>query len=153
VRKVAGFPEVWKFGTLERATRGTPILLVADATAAAGLRRYSTLRAQSTSAGYQVTAGRTLIITRVIYRATASGLVWQFSYGDDDVGRASAVAPTNEVGIDSMILTVGSVLIANSAGTPYTTDYYITVPAGKYLAIAHQQASDALHVLALGVEV
>ena len=64
--------ELWKFGTQERAARNTPLMLFATALENAAAVRYSTPRLQGAAAGYSVTTGRVLIITRVLFRADAA---------------------------------------------------------------------------------
>ena len=147
------FPELWKFGSHERATRGTPLHLTADCTASAGARRWSTMRRIAVTSGYAVTAGQVLLITRVLYNAATAGLTWEFSYGDTDVGRNGAAEPTNEIKLDAMIATTRNVLVALAANTLYDVPYYLEIPAGKYLTILHTNGSVQLWVAVFGHEV
>ncbi|MDP3937090.1 MAG: hypothetical protein Q8R92_03035 [Deltaproteobacteria bacterium] len=147
------FPEVWKFGLHERATRQTPLALRGGVTAAAGVVRYTTLRKINAAAGYQVTAGKTLVITRILYTASAVIAPWTAGYGDDDVAFSSAVAPANAVGSDGSLTPAGNLLLAATANVIYDVDYYLEVPAGKYPMIFLEQASDTVRVYFLGHEV
>ena len=146
--------ETWKFGTQERVARGTPIALKASVTAVAGARRYTTMRAFRASAGYQVTAGKTLIITRLIYAADTASVWWHFEDGTDDIGQNSATAPASAVNNDGSITLDGdNSLNATTAVTTYERDYYMEVPAGRYLAVTHTNGNVLLRVHAFGVEI
>jgi hypothetical protein len=61
------------------------------------------LRLAHTTAGYQVTAGKTLYMVRMIVTGTGVAGWWKLGYADNDVGYNTATARTNGVmalGID-----------------------------------------------------
>lgn len=100
-----------------------------------------TMRKGNATAGYQVTAGKTLTIEAVQYQVTAtsgnSGC--QLAYGDNDVGFPSNTVPTNIVylaGVTNLYFTF------NASIGPNNTNYgnqegivQFDVPAGKYPAV------------------
>lgn len=75
-------------------------------------------------AAYQVTAGKTCWITRVLCGGTANGTLAQILYGDTAV-QNSAAAPTNPVVLSDQIVTV-------TANTMYDLPLWIPIPASKY---------------------
>jgi len=142
----------WKLGTYESASRGSPIMLGGTVAAAAGARRYTTLRQFRTTAGYQVPTGKTFIACRLRYWGDSSSLRWRFSDGTDDVGMSSAVAPAGEVLIDALHAQPWNALPIVTGSTVYSYDIYFEVPAGRYLAVSNTNGSETLIVEVLGVE-
>ncbi len=124
--------EVWKFGSQERATRGTPLMLWAHCLGNGAAVRYSTPRQQGAAAGYGVTAAKTLLITRVLYRATVAATAFGLGYSDSDRGMSNAADGANPINLDSASADGLGPLIALAANTLYDLPVYYEVPAAKF---------------------
>tara|TARA_Y100000310_G_scaffold317685_1_gene370847 strand:+ start:24975 stop:25307 length:333 start_codon:yes stop_codon:yes gene_type:complete len=95
---------------------------------------------------YQVPAGRTFTIAKIIYRGENAGADFMIGYGDDAVANGVA-APTNPVG-----LTADGVFAAPTAHTTYSVDVYLVVPAEKYPYVK-VSGTTWCNIIALGYEV
>lgn len=73
---------------------------------------------------YQVPAGKTFYITKILYSAHVAGGGVLLGYGDDGVASGVA-APTNPVRLTALIM-------ARLADEEYNSDLFIPVPAEKY---------------------
>lgn len=144
--------EVWKFGTHERTARLSPIALFAEVTNAA-TTLISTFYKQGTAAGYAVTAGTTLIITRIVGYSTVTLGVMNFRYSDNDIGRDAAGPGTNPVYLDSDGDGTAGTLSMLTAAQMYDFNVYFEIPAGKYFSVESLLANSALRLSAYGHEV
>src|SRR3990167_1002145 len=95
-----GGSELWKFGTHERVTRGTPLMLWSYVSETGANSRFTTLRRSGTQVGYTVTAGMTLILTRVMFRGNNSGHPMSLGYSDADLGLNADADGANPVHLD-----------------------------------------------------
>lgn len=102
------------------------------------INKFTTLRRDFATAGYQVTAGKTLyILAARLAILTASGSQAHgmiLGYGDTDVGLGAAAGPTN-----ALMPVTG--LYSFTGKTPSDTDGYETpmcmkIPASKYVYMA-----------------
>ena len=126
------FPELWKFGTHERATRGTPLRLWTRVLQNAAANRFSTFRLQGAAAGYTVTAGTTLVITRLLWSADAAAWVWDLGSSDADLGLSAAADGANPVFLDSEAAAIGNVFRTLAANTVFSADVYYEITAAKF---------------------
>ena len=93
---------------------------------------------------YQVTAGYTLYITKIVWgSSTAGSQIKQFGYGDDGIAEGAA-APTNAVVLIPFFLQGSTTALAELEGI-------WTIPSGKY---PYFQANTALSgFIIFGVEI
>lgn len=145
--------EVWKFGTQERVQRGTPLALYARVDGNAAADRRTTFRRHRTTAGYQVTAGRTLIITRALYFATAANPSMDLVDGTDDLGLNSAGTHAGEVLNDAPGGGGGGPLRSEVAQRLYDVPYYVEVPAGRFFSLRLIATAAIVVITVFGVEV
>lgn len=112
----------------------------------------SNMQKQFATAGYQVTAGKTLIITKLRIGGTVTGInSIRIKYGDDDVGRNSASDLTNPVNLDEGSGSVYTLIAA--ASVVYEYDVHFQFPAGKYPAIRANTNSSTTVVAMEGYEI
>jgi len=144
--------ELWKFGTTERAARRTPILLFAPVENGAAQTLISTFRRSGLTVGYEVTAAKTLIITRIIgFNRTALNYM-NFRYTDNDLGQDAVGPGTNPVYLDATgDGAIGTLLIA-VVNTFYDFSVYFEIPTGKFFSVENTTASSGLRLLAFGHE-
>lgn len=147
------FPELWKFGTHERAERRSPIVLWSTVNRDAAAARYSTFRKYGAAAGYPVTAAKTLIITRLVHVANGAGLAFTSGYSDADLGQTSAADGANPVTLDAVTTTDANVWWATAANTAYSYEVYYEIPATKYPRIAVALGAGISWVTVFGHEV
>lgn len=145
--------EVWKFGTHERAARGTPLMLFATALGDAAAVRFSTPRLQGAAAGYGVTAAKTLVITRALFRADAAAIAFSMGYSDADLGMSAVADGANPVDLDSPAANGLGALVALVANTMYDVAVYYEVPAGKFPRLVVPVGVANLYVQLFGHEV
>jgi hypothetical protein len=153
VRAVAQYAEEWRFGTHRRAVRGAPRMLWVQLAQNAGALRYSTPRLQGAAAGYQVTAGRTLIVTRLVARYDNSGHVVSMGYSDSDRGMSNAADGANPITLDGLTADALGVLIHGTPNVLQDWSVYYEVPATKYPRIAAPAGAGLFYALLFGVEV
>lgn len=98
--------------------------------------RFTTFRKNNTSAGYQVTAAKTLSINAVKVNSDAAAgtsLGCTLGYGDTDVGLNSAAAPTTPI---YQFGAVGSPVLSGLQGSNTTNTMesatLFTIPATKF---------------------
>lgn len=144
--------EVWKFGTTERVARRTPIMLQTIVVGNAIAGRWSTMRRFRTTAGYQVTAGTTLIITRILFSWNGALSFFWFVDGTSDIGLNSAAAPAGAILNDDPIGAGSNGLRTEVANRIYDLSYYLEVPAGRYLSIGVDLQAINLGLIAFGHE-
>ena len=149
----AGATELWKFGTQERTVRGAPLnlgfLLVGDV----GGPRYTTVRLQGAAAGYSVTAGKTLVLTRLVFVPNSGGAGLNTGYSDSDRGLQNAADGANPVNLD---IVSGAALTWSqgvTGGVIYSNDVYYEVPAGKFPRVWIATGTSAVWGYFLGHEV
>ncbi len=150
---VSGPQELWRFGSQDRAIRGTPLMLFATVLGDAAALRYSTPRRQGTAAGYSVTAGKTLLITRLLYSADATKKRFALGYSDTDRGMNNAADGANPVNLDTPTADGLGVIIAVNADTLYDVNVYYEIPAGKFPRIVAAVGVANLYIQHFGVEV
>jgi len=147
------FPELWKFGTHERAARGAPLMLWTVISQNAGAERYSTFRRSGLQAGYAVTAAKTLVITRVLLMGTGGQLGVSIGYADADLGISAAADGANPVLLDSSSVGTPNVLALTTALTTYEVDVYYEIPAAKFPRIAAPAGAATMFLQLFGHEV
>ena len=147
------FPELWKFGALERSSLGTPVVLVADVVNGVAESRYSALRAPGAAGGYTVTAGTTLWITRIVLSASILNVLWLLGSGTADAGDSQVAAPAGAASEDSRADGVGNPLVTQAALAVSEYDALISVAAGRLPFARSLTASSTLRLLVRGVEV
>ena len=145
--------ELWKFGSHERAARGTPIALWGQVVNGAVFAATSTLRRSGTQVGYAVTAGRTLVVTRVLFHSNANNGNLNFRYTDDDLGLDAAGPGTNPVYLDTRGAGSWGPLVAGVADVIYDASVYFEIPAGKYIGVQYTVLTGWLRLFAFGHEV
>jgi hypothetical protein len=143
---------LWKFGGYESSDRGTPIVLVAQVINAALESRYSVLRMPGAVAGYQVTAGKTLYLTKVRYNATGAIAAWLVLSGTSDVGANSVAAPTGVKSENSVADGISSALDVLAANNPVEFDMYVAIAAGLIPHVRCMTAAVTLSVSVFGHE-
>jgi hypothetical protein len=143
---------VWDLGTYKTTTPAGIITLVADVTNGAGESRYSALRLPGIATGYQVTAGKTLYITRIDIKALYS--TWLIVSGTADAGQDQVAAPA---GVKSEVSRTDGIMAPWQkdfiAGDPHlilTT--VIKITSGRYPAFRSLTASFNTPVLCLAHE-
>ena len=98
--------------------------------------KYTTLRRTTGTAGYQVTAAKTLyIVAHRCISLAANTTQLHIGYGDNDVGAISAAAPTNAVWQGGASNFDIFAYTATGIGQVVEGPMYFTVPATKYPAI------------------
>lgn len=145
--------ELWKLGSHERVQRRTPVQLVAQVNNGVAQSRYTTCRAAGATAGYQVTAGLSLVLTRLIFHADTAAVSWLIGDGTTDVGLNSVGSPAGMLARDAFSDGEQGHAIILAANTLYTLDTYLVIPAARFPVIRNLVASTGLWVLMLGVEV
>lgn len=146
--------EVWKFGTYERTSRGAPLVLFAESINTGATTFISTFYKQGTTAGYVVTTGTTLIITRITGYATITLTPMNFRYSDNDIGRDAAGPGTNPVYLDSDGDGAAGTLTMLTASNVYDFNVHFAIPAGKYFSVENLLVTStaALRLTAYGFE-
>lgn len=144
---------LWKLGTLERVELGTPIVLVADVVNGAAESRYSALRVPGAAAGYQVTAGRTLWLTKVTLSTEQVNVRWMLGSGTADAGDSQVAAPAGAVSEDSRADGVPNHLPVLVSQQVYSYDILVSIAAARFPFVRGITASTNVRILALGVEV
>jgi hypothetical protein len=141
---------LWDLGAFKSNLNPTPIILVADVTNGAGESRYSALRLPGVGTGYQVTAGKTLYITRFdFFPGWLSAL---FLSGTADAGQDQVAAPA---GAKSETSRTDGVIVPWRkdfiAGDPWLTIYtIIKITTARYPALRSMAPSTTaiVHCLA-----
>ena len=109
--------------------------------------RYSTLECPM-GTDYQVPAGKTFKITKVIFVMPLTGDAFDIGYGDDAVEN-STTPPTNYVRVLASGATYTlSFLYAAAGGTVYVFDVYGEIPAGKFPCV-QSKANPGIHVIGI----
>ncbi len=144
---------LWKFGTEERVDRGAPVVLWAVVNQNGAAVRFSTLFKQGTQAGYAVTAGKTLVLTRALFSASGNAFRFSTGYSDADVGQSAVADGANAVNLDSALGDGQGQLIALTASTLYDVPVYLEVAAGKFARLVAPIGAATLFCSFFGVEV
>jgi hypothetical protein len=126
-----GATELYLWGTHQKTTLGTPIPLWCNAEGNAGAPTFTTPRRHGVAGGYQVTALKTLLLTRILFRASATA-AFSFGYSDSDRGIDNAVDGANPVNLDSASASGSGSLIALVPNQQYDVPIYYEIPAGKF---------------------
>lgn len=145
--------ELWRFGTHERVDRRTPLMLFAAMLGNVAALRYNTPRRQGAAAGYQVTASKTLIITRALFRSDTVGETLSIGYTDADLGFNAAADGANPVELDSASSNGIGTLATLVANTLYDVSVYYEIPAAKFPRIVLPIAVANVYVQFFGHEV
>lgn len=149
----ASATELWKFGTQERTARGTPLMMSAWCGGASPAVNFSTPRLMGAAAGYQVTGGKTLIITRVLFRADGGGFAFSVGYSDSDRGVNNATDGVNPVNFDASVAIGLGVFAAAAANVIYDISTYFAVPAAKFPRLVGSISASTAIVEMFGHEV
>lgn len=144
--------ELWKFGTQERVQRGTPVVLVADVINGVGESRYSALRAPGAAAGYQVTAGLTLFLTKLFVTSSVGNTLWLIGSGTADAGDSQVAAPAGAASEDSRADGVANALVTQAANAVTQADIFATIAAARFPFVRNLFPSSTLRVLVFGLE-
>ena len=145
--------EVWKFGTQERVARGTPIRLVGRVVNGVAESRYSRLLVPGAAAGYVVTAGRTLLLTRVVFRSTVAAATWHLISADAAVADNTLAAPAGEVAEDSVADQIGNAFISATANAITVAEIYAEIAAARGVGVLGFTGSTSYFFNVYGVEV
>ncbi len=127
---VAG--QLWQFGLQHRTARDTPLQLFATSLGNVAAVQFSTLQLAGAGAGYVVTAAKTLILLRAIFRCDTAAKAFSIGYSDTDLGFNSAADGANPVNLDSASADGLGLLAGLSANVLYDVNVYYEIPAGKY---------------------
>lgn len=145
--------EIWTFGGFQSTTRGTPLMLFAAMLGNVAALRYNTPRRQGVAAGYQVTAAKTLVVTRALFRSDTVGETLSIGYSDSDRGFNNAVDGANPVELDSATSNGIGTLVTLVANTLYDLSVYYEIPAAKFPRIVLPIAVANVYVQLFGHEV
>lgn len=151
--RLEGYAETWTFGALARASRGAPKVDGGQILGNVAALRYTTLARSGGIIGVAVTAGTTLIVTRLRFTSTVAGTAINLGYGDTDVGESGAAAPTNFLRVTPRITLNGSPYLATVVLTLYDLAVYYEIPAGKFLCVEADIGVQTSRIETLGVEV
>ena len=123
---------------------GTPI--TAYAATSGGANRYMSFEAP-TGTDYQVPVGKSLVITRLIYKGAAIGDMAIIGYGDDAVANGAA-APTNPVSLMGQSgVTPTSSLVVEAVNLVHDIAVYLSIPAGKYPFIQYSGTASSVQLI------
>lgn len=92
---------------------------------------------------YQVPAGKTLYITKILYMNKSAGGNFSFGYGDDAV--------TDDVNPPTNFVTSTTVIYADVANKEFELSVFIPIPANKYPCIRASFGDS--RIIIFGVEV
>jgi hypothetical protein len=148
-----GATEVYTHGLYQRTTLGTPIALFSETLGNVAALRYSSFRLLGAAAGYQVPAGKTLIVTRVLFLSDAAAVNFCLGYSDSDRGFANAADGANPVNLDAAAGSVNSVLLPITAALLYDIPVLYQFPAAKFPRLAMQAIVTTLRIQLYGHEV
>jgi len=129
---VAGATELFKFGSYEKTSIGTPLALYTFVLGDAAVVQFSTLRLFGVTSGYSVTAGKTLLLTRALIACAVAVDRFAIGYSDSDRGLSNAVDGANPVHLDSASANGNGPLAFPALSTPYSIDIFYSIPAGKF---------------------
>ena len=124
--------ELWQFGTHQRADRRTPLVLWAATLGNVAAVRFSTPRLLGGAAGYSVTTGKTLVLTRVLMHSDVANTSLSVGYSDSDRGMSNAADGANPVNLDSVGADGLGVLQTVIVQVAIDEDIYYEFPAGKF---------------------
>ena len=94
---------------------------------------------------YQVTAGYTFLITKILFRHSGTGAAFYLGYGDTGVADGAS-APTNFVQVTQLFAAANNLEL-------FEYDIFVPIPAGKYPCIKCAAASGTVYVQIYGIEV
>ena len=155
MKAVAQYPDAWTIGSVTRALRGTSVSLYANCAAAAvALDRFTTFRRHFAAAGYPVTAGRTLVVTRLRLWSNTAATLLRLGYGTTDVGGDAAAAPAGALYVDADFgLNRRLPFVVVTANVPTEYDVYWEIPAGGYCFLNPANVGAVVLAELAGVEV
>ena len=143
---------LWNQGAYQSVQPHDPINLMARASNGVGESRYSRLLIPGGAAGYQVTTGKTLYLTRLIYLSNTAGCQWLLASATADAGDNQIAAPAGIVSRTGIADGQTTPLRILDANTTYTIDLIIPIPAALFLCIRNLTASSDCFFLATGHE-
>lgn len=147
-----GISQLWQLGTLQQSSLGAAFLLVADVVNGALESRYSALREPGAAGGYQVTAGKTLYLTRVIHACSVASALWLIGSGTADAGDSQVAAPAGAISEDSRADGISNPLVGLTALDHHEHDILVGIAAGLYPFIRLMTASCTFRGLFFAVE-
>lgn len=115
----------------------------------------SSFRTSGGSGGYQVTTGKTLTIRTIRqFQDAAVSNPWSLLYSDNDMGFATATAPTNPIYSYGQTST-STPFVNSSAGATGERQFHtnFAVPATKYVGVTAAEATATKDYEAYGYEV
>lgn len=145
--------ELWTFGLQQRAGLGTPVVLVADVVNGVAETRYSALRAPGAAAGYTVTTGKTLWLTKLVLSASIINATWLLGSGTADAGDSQVAAPAGAVSEDSRADGVANCYVAQAALAVSEYNIAVSIATARLPFVRNLLNSSTLRVLVMGVEV
>lgn len=122
----------WIQGAYESVQRGTLIVLNTVLSNLVAENRYSALSLKNASAGYQVTAGKTLYLTKAFITSNLAATGWVLGSGTTDPGINQIAAPTDPRSEDTYTIGAANPHILITANVVYEIDYYAAIAAGRY---------------------
>lgn len=151
---LTGQPQtLWTFGSFQTVPLGTPIVLVADVVNGALESRYSGLREPGAAGSYQVTAGRTLWISKLFLSSSVLNALWLTGSGTADAGDSQIAAPAGAASEDSRADGIANALATQAALAVSEYSVAISIAAARYAFVRGLTASSTLRVIAIGHEV
>lgn len=148
-----GATEVYTQGLYQRTTLGTPIALFTEVLGNVAALRYSSFRLLGAAAGYQVTAGKTLIITRALFLVDTLAASFCTGYSDSDRGFSNAADGANPVNLDANSAGAASILVAPTVNVLNDVSILYQFPAGKFPRVVSQAIVTNFRIQLLGHEV
>ena len=142
----------WIQGAYESVQRGTLIHLVCRIDTGVAEERYSALRVPGAAAGYQVTAGKTLYLTRVMRLASIVTSRWQTASGTADAGDNQLAQPAGYIHRDSGQINTENALTGLTANVIYDHNIFTAIPENTYPCVRLLSASCALRCSFYGHE-
>lgn len=117
---------------------------------------FCTLRKPNGTAGYQVTAGKTLTQRALHFTdldTAGNSATCSLLYGDTDVGQNAAAAPTTPVyNFGTSAISIVNAIIAGGLDKNHEVSIFFQVPATKYPGATMGAASGIKAVLTYGYE-
>lgn len=139
----------WSHGSYDSVTMQGRFVLVGDVVNGAGESRYSALRVPGAAGGYQVTAGKTLYITKLRFSASSAPATSLILSGTADAGDSQIAAPAGVKSENSRADGVPAATPAATSNVFYEVDMYLAIAANRYPAIRNLTASSSLYALAV----
>jgi hypothetical protein len=146
------FPEIWRLGSVHIAGHTNIRALFLQNQQNAGAVTFSTPRRFGASAGYQVTTGKTLILSSLFFHNNAYNDPVSIGYSDSDRGFGNLADGANPVNMDSTAADGKSALNLIDPGPGNPIPIYYEIPAGKYPRVVMVAGSTLGYFQLYGVE-